>query len=515
MTRIDPPAPLGEVVDLLRESDTLLESRAAGDLAVSGVAHDSRHVRSGDLFLAWRGTAADAHDFLDSVREAGAVAAVVERFDPDVELPQILVRDGRRAAALTAHELLGRPSDRLRITAVTGTNGKTTVALLTRHLLSAGHPTAAMGTLGVVGPDGGLVPGTRGLTTPGPVEVAARLAELVDEGLEGLVLEASSHALEQRRLDGLAVDAACFTNLSRDHLNYHGTLESYRSAKGRLLALLRDSDSGVVVNGDDPAWSALPRVPGRLLVTRVMEEDDEGDPAVFRAPPAEERLPDLRVVLRELTGSGSRLHAEWGGEATELKLPLLGRFNVENAGVALGAALLAGLSLEDAGRRLADAPAPPGRLEVTVHDPVPVILDYAHTPDALRRVLEALRPLHPGRLIVVFGAGGDRDRSKRPEMGRVAAEGADVAVVTSDNPRTEDPDAIVDEIVAGMGSAPHHRVTDRREAIELALQLARPGDAVLLAGKGHEDYQVVGTEKRPFDERKVVRELLQKEGGAT
>jgi len=202
----------------------------------------------------------------------------------------------------------------------------------------------------------------------------------------------------------------------------------------------------------------------------------------------------------------------WGGDEAAVSLPLLGRFNVENALGALGAALACGMALEEGAAALSAAPPPVGRLEVAVRSPIPVILDYAHTPDALRRVLETLRPLYPGRLILVFGAGGDRDREKRPQMGRVAVEGADVILVTSDNPRSEDPEAILDEIRAGMEGAPHERIPDRREAIARALDLARPGDAVLLAGKGHETVQLVGAERRPFDERQILRELL---GGGT
>jgi UDP-N-acetylmuramoyl-L-alanyl-D-glutamate--2,6-diaminopimelate ligase len=218
--------------------------------------------------------------------------------------------------------------------------------------------------------------------------------------------------------------------------------------------------------------------------------------------------PDLVARDVALTGEGSRFRVRWGGDEATVSLPLLGRFNVENALSALGAALLLGVSLAEGARRLSDAPAPVGRMEVTVREPVPVILDYAHTPDALRRVLEAVRPLYSGRVILVFGAGGDRDKTKRPEMGGVAARGADLAIVTSDNPRTEDPETIVDDIAAGMRGASYERITDRREAIARALQVARPGDVVILAGKGHETYQIVGTERRPFDERTVVKEIL-------
>ncbi len=502
---------LGVLARILRSEGLLVQLHGSEDLLVSGVTQDSRAVAAGDLFLAWKGTRLDAHSFLPEVQRAGATAAVVERFVGEVDLPQLEVTDGRRAAAILAHELLGRPTDTLGVTAVTGTNGKTTVTVLARHLLAGLGPSAALGTLGVIGPDGRPLPDSQGLTTPGPVELSRRLADLVRSGVTQVSLEASSHALEQRRLDGLSVDVACFTNLTRDHLDYHGDLDAYREAKARLLGLLRDTESGVVVNGDDPAWRALPEIRGRLLVTGVRDvktSNETGGAAGPTGPAARTRLPPLLASEVELSGTGARFRLEWGEEAASVGTPLLGAFNVENALVAAGAGLLAGLSLESLALRLADVAPPPGRMEVTVREPVPVILDYAHTPDALRRVLETLRPLYPGRLIVVFGAGGDRDPSKRPEMGRIVARGGDIPVVTSDNPRTEDPEAIVDDIVAGMEGTAYHRITERREAIRVALELARPGDAVLLAGKGHETYQVVGTERREFDERVVVRELL-------
>lgn len=491
---------LGRIAEVLRGAGLDIELRGKGDLSVSGVTQDSRDVSRGDLFLAWKGTAHDAHDFLGAAVEAGAVAAVVERF-VDLPLAQIRVDDGRRAAALAAHFVLGEPSRRVLLAGVTGTNGKTTTVVLARHLLARRGPAAALGTLGVMGPDGALRPDTGTLTTPGPVEIARRLADLADEGITAVALEASSHALEQRRLDGLAFDVAAFTNLTRDHLDYHGTAESYLAAKGRLVGLTRTS-GGVVVNGEDRHWGGLPEIASTLLVARM-----EGTVAAS-APHRGERLPDLVAREPSFGPDGTHLVLEWGDEEAEAFLPLLGRFNVENALVAVGIALLAGVPLGDAAAALAAAPPPRGRLEVAVREPVTVILDFAHTPDALARVLETLRPLCDGRLIVVFGAGGDRDRAKRPEMGRVVAEGADFSVVTSDNPRTEDPGRIVDDVLAGMEGADCERRVDRREAIARALEVARPGDLVLLAGKGHETHQTIGTEKHPFDEREIVRELL-------
>ncbi len=492
---------LTTVAEVLRGAGLSVELRGAGDFAVSGAVQDSRAIGRGDLFLAWTGTAHDAHDFIGEAAERGAVGAIVERF-VDTDLTQLKVDDGRRAAAIAAHFLMGAPSERLRVAAVTGTNGKTTTTLIARHLLSRSGPAAALGTLGLVDPDGQVKGSLEGLTTPGPVRIAQVLARLEHAGVELVALEASSHALHQRRLDGIRVEVAAFANLSRDHLDYHGSLAEYREAKAHLLDLLGEGGS-VVVNAGDPAWALLPRIRTRCLAVRLEGDAEVGIPSI-----AGERLPDLVARQIHLGGSGCRFTLTWGSEEVGVTLPLLGRFNVQNALMASAIALLMGLELDEVASALADAPPPVGRLEVTVREPVPVILDYAHTPDALERVLEALRPLYAGRLIVVFGAGGDRDREKRPEMGRAAAMGADLAIVTSDNPRTEDPDAIVDEILEGMPGAAFERITDRREAIARALALAEPGDAVLLAGKGHETYQIIGTEKRPFDERDVVREIL-------
>lgn len=499
---------LSAVAEILRRAGLLTGVRAPEDLLVSGVSHDSRTVAAGDLFLAWAGTAVDGHTFLEEARTRGAHAAVVERFLP-VELPQLRVDDGRRAAAIVAHEMLGRPADRLSVVAITGTNGKTTVSFLLRHLFSTLGDAAAVGTVGVVGPDGRVRPGTAGLTTPGPVDLVRELTKLAGEGVTTVVLEASSHALEQRRLDGVGVDLACFTNFSRDHLDYHGTADEYFRSKARLVNLLRGAESTVVVNGDDPAWEALPHIPAHLLLTTVTEASVRGRSGAGVGPAGARRtLPPLEVDQVRLHGTGSVFRVRWGGEEAEVRLPLLGDFNVENAAVALGAAVASGIPLEEAAELLADAPSPPGRMELTADSPVPVILDFAHTPDALERTLRTLAPLHAGRLILVFGAGGDRDREKRPEMGRVAVAGADIVILTSDNPRTEDPESILDQVEAGMSGAPHMRLVDRREAIETALRMAVPGDAVLLAGKGHETYQEVGTERLPFDERTIVRELL-------
>lgn len=499
---------LNRIVEVLRHRELLIELHGPEDVAVSGVSSDSRTVRAGELFLAWRGTAADGHDHVLEAEEGGAVAAVVERRVDGATLPQLRVTDGRRAAAVVAMEVLGEPGRNFFLTAVTGTNGKTTTALLARHLLGGDEKTVALGTLGVVGPVQGSDEGMGGLTTPGPVELARLFRHLEDSGVRRVIMEASSHALAQHRLDGTRPDVAVFTNLTREHLDYHGTLEQYRDAKLRLLDLLKETGTAVVHAGDS-AWAELPDRP--ILIRRVYIEASAHLAAKKNG--RAELLPDLVAQGLLLGGTGSRFLLTESGDSVTVSLPLLGRFNVENALCAAGVARAAGLSLAEVAARLESAPPPPGRLELIERGPIPVVLDYAHTADALRRVLETLRPLYSGRLIVLFGAGGDRDRSKRPEMGRAASNGADLSIVTSDNPRSESAGRIIDDIMEGV-SGPHRRVENRRDAIGVALGEARPGDVVLLAGKGHETEQIVGSERRPFDERAIVREILAARGAS-
>lgn len=481
--------PLGAVARRLREAGLLLTTSGSQDVTVSGVCQDSRLVTPGDLFLAWKGSEHDAHEFLPRAAEAGAVAAVVERLAPGLPLAQLQVTDGRLAAALAADTVFGSPWRDLFLVGVTGTNGKTTSAVLARHLLQRKGPARALGTLGLVEESGSVRPGSEGLTTPGPVQVCSWLREMADDGVEYATVEVSSHALDQRRMDGVGMDAAVFTNLTRDHLDYHPDLESYRSAKARLLDLLKPG-GWAVVNRDEKAWLDLPLPRGRTLFFGF----GEGSGIVARGV--------------DLTPTGSRLHLVAGAEEAEVRLPLLGRFNVENALAAAGVARVAGLGLAEIAEGLSSAPQIPGRLERVVDAPFPVIIDFAHTPDALERVLQTLRPLVEGRLLVLFGAGGDRDRGKRPRMGAVVARLADLAFVTSDNPRTEDPEAIIEDILRGMGTAPRLRIPDRREAIAAALREGRPGDLVLLAGKGHETYQTVGRERHSFVERTIVLDLV-------
>jgi len=478
---------LQEVVAALERAQLLVEMP---DLhtwpEITGLTADSRKVERGMLYCAVHGSARDGHEFVAAARERGAAAALVER-EQGVDVPQILVRDGRRAAAVAAEAWYDRPAAKLDLVAVTGTNGKTTSVTLLRHVLSALEPTGSIGTLGAFDPTGEPVPSEAGnLTTPGPIDLQATLAALVARGARGATMEVSSHSLDQGRVEGLVFRAAVFTNLTRDHLDYHKTLEDYFRAKAKLVQYLAP-DGLEVVNADDPAWLRL-----RREHRRVTFGEREGDVTAARVT---------------LDAAGARFDLVTPMGRAEVRLPLLGRFNVANA---LGVAACAwglGVPVETIVERLTRAPQVPGRMERIAERPCTVLRDYAHTPDALERALETLRPLTKERLIVVFGAGGDRDRGKRAPMGTVAVRLADSAIVTSDNPRTEDPEKILDDVEVGMRAKPHTREVDRRRAIARALELARPGDTILLAGKGHETYQVIGTEKQPFDERAIVRAL--------
>ena len=452
---------------------------------------DSRSIRSGMLYVALRGSQVDGHRFVSDAVRRGAAAVVVES-PQQSGVPEIVVRDSHRSALALGGAWYGHPARSLTLMAVTGTNGKTTTTGLIRHLCNDGGAAGSIGTLGAFDGRGEAIPSTAGsLTTPGPVDLQATLAAMVQRGVTHVAMEASSHSLDQRRLDGLTFAAGVFTNLTRDHLDYHGTMEAYLASKLRLSSLL--GLSGVeVVNLDDPAWQAMPARTPRLTYGLH--------------PSADVRATDL---VLDAAGSRFRLSGRFG--SADVSLPLLGDFNVANALAAAATALSIGWSRAHVAERLSAAPQVPGRMERIADTPCIVLRDYAHTPDALERALTSLRPLTSGRLIVVFGCGGDRDRGKRPIMGRIAAEFSHLAIATSDNPRTEDPNTIIDDIEQGMGNMPHARIPDRLAAIHAALNEARPGDTILLAGKGHETYQIIGTEKVDFDEREIVGKAVRGE----
>lgn len=465
----------------------------APQLPVSGLSIDSRTVQRGDLFLALRGASHDGRQFLGQAAAAGAVAALIEDgpFAVEAGIPVHAVPELRQHVGEIASRFYGYPSRALHIAAVTGTNGKTTVSQLLAQLIrAAGYDCGVMGTLGA-SLDGRPLSSTH--TTPDAITVHATLAEWVAAAVPFATMEVSSHALDQGRVGAVEVDTAIFTNLTRDHLDYHGDMQAYGEAKLRLFEFpaLRTA----VLNADDPFCA---QVAARLSddVTCIRYS--------IGAAEAELRLGALEF---DKHGLRARLQSPWG--SATLRSPLLGAFNASNLAAALAAALTAGLPLEATVRAVASLTPVPGRMEpLPRHDNAPlVVVDYAHTPDALRQVLTALRRQVSGRLIAVFGCGGDRDRGKRADMAACASTLADVSFVTSDNPRSEDPQSIIDDITAGM-SGDYRPVLDRAAAIAEAVAFANPGDCVLIAGKGHEDYQIIGEQRLPFSDVEQARSAL-------
>jgi len=458
-----------------------------GDVEVTGLAYDDRRVAPGTVFFCVPGLTRDGHDFAPRAVERGAAALVVAR-PLGLGVPEVLVDDVRAAMAAAAARFHGDPTARLPVVGITGTNGKTTSAFLVRGLLEAvGRPCGLLGTVtSVVG--GERRPVVR--TTPEAIELQGLFAEMLARGDRACAMEVSSHALELHRVDGVRFAVALFTNLSQDHLDFHPDMESYFQAKRRLFHL----DPGVrIVNVDDP-W-------GR----RLAEEFPDAITVGIESEDAEVRALE---VSGDPEGSDFVLRAE--GERLPVRLPLPGRFNVANALGAWAAARALGEDPARLAAALGAAPRVPGRLEpVKAGQAFTVLVDYAHKPDALASVLAAAREAAPGRVLVVFGAGGDRDRGKRPLMGEIAARLADVALVTSDNPRSEDPERIMDEIVAGAPGGGLEREVDRRTAIARALALAEAGDVVVIAGKGHErEQELAGGRREPFDDVAVAREAL-------
>lgn len=466
---------------------------ASDDSEVSSIEFSSKDVEEGSLFFCVPGTKVDGHSFAADALSRGAAALVVEH-ELDVEAPQVLVDDSRTSLALASANFYGNPSEKLSLVGVTGTKGKTTTTYLVEHIAqTAGQKAGLMGTVEChVGEE--VRPSLH--TTPESRDLQEMLADMVDSGVEVAALEVSSHALDLGRVDGVRFAVAAFTNLSQDHLDYHETMENYFEAKALLFT--EHAPEHCVVCVDDAAGREMARrceELGRDLV-RVSASDTDGcDVRVERAVYAPHST-DLTLSVR--------------GEELSLTLPLVGRFNVENAVVASGVALALGYPVATLVEALASAPQVPGRLQRVIGrdgtvPPFGVLVDYAHTDDSISKAIGAVKAVTEGRVICVFGCGGDRDHGKRPKMGR-AALSADLAVVTTDNPRTEDPLAIIEQILPGMeGEESRYYVKpDREEAIKFALHLARPGDAVLIVGKGHEDYQIVGTEKRHFDDREVA-----------
>ncbi|HEY8380709.1 MAG TPA: UDP-N-acetylmuramoyl-L-alanyl-D-glutamate--2,6-diaminopimelate ligase [Microvirga sp.] len=458
---------------------------------VAGIASDSRRVGPGTVFVAVPGTKADGMSFAPQAVAAGAAAVIGEREAPaDLAVPYLRVPDVRRSLALAAARL--HPVQPERVVAVTGTSGKSSVADFTRQLFAVlGFKSASLGTLGVITSDGTAY---GSLTTPDPLSLHETLDRLARDGVARLAMEASSHGIDQRRLDGVRLAAAGFTNLGRDHLDYHGTTEAYAAAKLRLFDTLVPADAPAVVNADGPFSDVfLEGVRRRGLPLMTTGRNGE----------------TLRLVANETRGFAQHLTVEAYGRRFETQVPLPGAFQVENALVAAGLVL----AVEGGGRAaevfegFADLKGVSGRLErIGEVDGALCIVDYAHKPDALAHVLDALRPFATGRLVCVFGCGGDRDRGKRPLMGRIAAEKADIAIVTDDNPRSEEPAAIRAEILKGAPGA--WEIGDRALAIRTAVDDLKTGDILVVAGKGHETGQIIGDRTLPFSDHDEVRAAI-------
>ena len=469
---------------------------ASGALSVSDVVFASSEVKEGALFFCVVGERADGHDFAGAAAAAGAAALVVER-ELDVDLPQFLVADARYALALCSANFFGRPSEKFSLVGVTGTNGKTTTTFLVEHMArAAGARTGLVGTVEVHVGDK-TFPSVR--TTPESRDLQELLSGMADAGVDVAALEVSSHAIALDRIAGTRFAVAAFTNLTQDHLDYHKTMEGYFAAKARLFTDC-DVEKRVV---------CIDREHGRRLVQMCEAAGHE----VLTVGVS--RGADVHLERAVYAPHTTRITMDFAGRACpEIALPLVGRFNVENALVCAGIGMALGYDPQTIATALESAPQVPGRMESVQgtggkQPPFGVLVDYAHTPDALAKAIAAIAEVTPGRVVCVFGCGGDRDRDKRPKMG-AAALAADVAVVTSDNPRTEDAQAIIDQVLGGMDGADGrvHVECDRRAAIRWALRAAQSGDAVLICGKGHEDYQIVGTEKLPFDDRAVAAEEI-------
>lgn len=471
----------------LLDSTAILESTADPALPVESLCYDSRLARPGCVFFALRGVRTDGSEFAAQAAGKGAVAIVSEAAPAACAHPAVQVADARRAMAEMASAFYGKPAARLGVAGVTGTNGKTTTAFLVKHLLDADHRRCGLiGTVKYVLGDE-EIPAPR--TTPESVDLQEMLARIADAGSKAVAMEVSSHALAQHRTAGIEFDAAVFTNLTQDHLDYHKTMEEYFEAKALLfegLAGQKKKKGRAIINADDRyAHRLISRFGKKLAILTY----GQGVGADFRAT-------DIRF-----DASGSTFHLEARGRKYLVRSPLIGTFNIYNVLAALATVSAMGMELRAAVAALAGAPQVPGRLErIAARRNFQVFVDYAHTDDALRNALRTLRELNPARLVVVFGCGGDRDRAKRPLMGAAAEELADWTVLTSDNPRSEDPLRILADIEAGLRRKNYETIPDRNEAIQAAVQAAGAGDIILIAGKGHEAYQEFADRKVPFDD---------------
>jgi UDP-N-acetylmuramoyl-L-alanyl-D-glutamate--2,6-diaminopimelate ligase len=471
----------------------------ATDRDITSICYDSRRAQKNSLFVALKGEQTDGNKFIESAIERGAVALVSEQEHPQRRVPMVIVPNARQALADLGAEFYGQPALGLRIAGITGTNGKTTTAFLIKHLCEAVQLRA--GLLGTIRYEIGerVLPAPR--TTPESLDLQELLFQIRSAGCKAAVMEVSSHSLDQGRVRNVEFDVALFTNLTQDHLDFHKTMDAYFQAKVKLFTGLVEQPhkkGKAVINFDD-RW-------GQKLIALLTKDHPELPITTFGM----NARADFRANNVKMDLSGTRYQLEAQGKTYLVRLPLIGAFNVYNSLAALAAAAALGVDLRTAIKALSEAPSVPGRLEpVPVKRQFRVYVDYAHSDDALTNALKTLRDLQPRRLIVVFGCGGNRDRAKRPLMAEAVERLADWAVVTSDNPRKESPEAIIEEIKTGFRSANHEVVVDRREAIYRAVSLAQPKDIVLIAGKGHETYQEFADHTIPFDDLAIARTAVE------
>jgi len=494
---------LAELIAPCEQAGQVTHRQGSLEVGVSAVTDDSRHVRPGTVFVAVKGEREDGHTYLRRAAEAGAAALIVQDVSSlgTASVAAVGMRDTRHALGMLASRLLGDPSDRLRMIGVTGTNGKTTTTYLAKAVLEAAN--RKVGLIGTVSYHIGSERIEASHTTPGAVDLQGLLDRMVHAGLDSVVMEVSSHALAMDRTSGCEYDTTVFTNLTQDHLDYHRTMEEYFQAKLRLFTRLdarrKPGAKRAILNADDP-WTARIRDACSVPVWTYSTRN-----------PSDIKADDVRLSI-----AGTTFTAETPCGRVHVQSGLVGEHNVYNMLAAIGVGINEGVPMGTILEGIAAVGNVPGRFErVDAGQDFTVIVDYAHTEDALNRLLCAAEALKTGRIITVFGCGGDRDRGKRPKMGRAATERSDVVILTSDNPRTEDPLAILDQVEAGVREAlkgrhvPYEVIPDRRTAIETAVRTAKTGDMVLIAGKGHEDYQIIGKTKYHFDDRKVAREAIE------
>jgi UDP-N-acetylmuramoyl-L-alanyl-D-glutamate--2,6-diaminopimelate ligase len=483
----------GTLINLMNLMNKTIETEVRGDtgVVISGITHNSKEVSPGDIYACIPGFKFDGHDFAEEAVQAGASALVVERF-LDLEVPQLKVKDSRHFMGYLAAAVYGEPSQKLQLVGVTGTNGKTTVTHLVERIARlGGKKTGLIGTLGARIAEREL-PGQH--TTPEATEIQKLLAAMVSEGVEMAVMEVSSHALDLGRVNGCIYRAGIFTNLSQDHLDYHQDMQEYLKAKALLFSGMNESTyvQFAVLNADDVSCEFLRQRTSCQVITYGVDSEA-----------------DFKAHNLKLTARGVEFEVTFRGSEAQVFYSTPGKFSVYNALAAFTWGIVSGYSPEIVIKALGERKGVPGRFEsIRRGQPFQVIVDYAHTPDGLENVLETAREITAGRLITVFGCGGDRDRRKRPLMGKAADRLSDYLVVTSDNPRTEDPVKIIEDILPGIGRTDYKIIVDRRKAIIHACSIALPGDTILIAGKGHEDYQIIGLKKIHFDDREEVERAL-------